>query len=174
MAKQTAKSKKRAVTGSSRKSKASKLNTRTFVFGLVGVLAFSVVAGLGWQKWQDHQLEAQAASRNYHLIAQDYSGPGRGAAVYACKDNPFAQGGKWYYMVYLKFSNPTNVKTYHYFWASSYIPFSGSDVAPGKKVYLNPRPVGITYKWGALAQEYKGGGSGVAAPSQSLSSIGDC
>lgn len=62
MATKTKKPVSRAVVGSTKKTKSSKVITkRMALFGIVGVLAFSTIAGLGWQKWQEHQFRAKAA-----------------------------------------------------------------------------------------------------------------
>jgi len=53
--------KNKSVVGSTRsKKKKSLLTPRKALFVLVGILCFSVVAGLGYQKWQDNQLAAKA------------------------------------------------------------------------------------------------------------------
>ena len=70
MATQTKKPVSRAVVGNTKKSKSSKgslrFSSRALLFGVVGLLAFSVAAGIGWQQWQDHQLKAKADSYSYH------------------------------------------------------------------------------------------------------------
>ena len=51
-----------AVVGSTKKIKKSiSFTKRMALFGIVGILAFSIVAGFGLQKWQVHQLKAKAA-----------------------------------------------------------------------------------------------------------------
>lgn len=60
--------KSKAHVGSTKKSSSvsMKLTMRTAVFGLVGILIFSIISGYGLQKWQDHQLKAHAYSYTYH------------------------------------------------------------------------------------------------------------
>jgi hypothetical protein len=54
--------KSRAVVGSAKKSKGGMKFTKRFaLFALTGILAFSVILGLGWQQWQVHQFKAHAA-----------------------------------------------------------------------------------------------------------------
>ena len=76
MATQTKKPVSRAVVGNTKKSKSSKgslrFSSRALLFGVVGLLAFSVAAGIGWQQWQDHQLKAKAAG--YRTLYSSYNG----------------------------------------------------------------------------------------------------
>jgi len=60
MAKTTKKVSKAKVGSSKSKNKKSNLTPRNALFTLVGVMVFSIAAGMAWMQWQDHQMEAQA------------------------------------------------------------------------------------------------------------------
>ena len=82
MATQTKKPVSRAVVGNTKKSKSSKgITKRMALFGVVGLLAFSTLSGLGWQKWQDHQLKAKAAGYS-NLLTYPSTNPFQ---IFACK-----------------------------------------------------------------------------------------
>ena len=49
------------------------LTKRTALFGLVGIMAFSVVGGWGWQKWQEHQMNIRANAAGWTTVGWDGS-----------------------------------------------------------------------------------------------------
>ena len=80
------------------------LTKRSALFGLVGIAAFSVIGGFGWQKWQERQLSAKAAAyTNIPLINTTRVNTGN-AYLRACKTA--MEGGDWRVKLYGQ--RPTN------------------------------------------------------------------
>jgi hypothetical protein len=180
MAKQAKKPVTKAIVGNTKSKKGLSLSKRTALFGLVGILAFSTVAGIGWQKWQEHQLKAKAASMNWTVVSS-YLLNGKRATLLACKvSTSGAYGPVWELHSYM--TNPTEQKLYGNLLV--YRNHDYKNIVSNASFVLNPNSVmsktAITYAsqilddtWYALIAK---GGMGAAAlpPVHLFSEITNC
>jgi hypothetical protein len=99
MATQTKKLAARAVVGSTKRVKKSKgITLRLALFTVVGILVFSILAGLGWEQWQVRQFKAKAATLpclHFAVYQGNTTGNGSGVCIKACKTFVNAYGGVW-------------------------------------------------------------------------------
>lgn len=100
---QTKKPASRAVVGNTKKTKGFRLSKRGFLLGLIAVVAFSVAGGIGWQQWQDNQVEAKAAGYKYTTVGNW----GNGSTLKACKE-AITSGYGPLWKIHLIATNPKN------------------------------------------------------------------
>lgn len=157
----------KAVVGNSKKSKSSSgVTKRMALFGLVGIMSFSVIAGLGWQKWQDNQLKARAAGWTSIYTAIGATG-GDGHEIYACKVGPKLARKQLTYIVKVYVYNPST-KTYTDNFVNYVNGALGNSLkfttSPGSSSRIKSMTVGVNDSWDGGSSYLQGMGAGWGGP----------